>query len=136
MQTTRRGFLAGLFGVSVIAVLPRAPVPVSVPVEPIDPFAIVAPDGWTYQWVRTALMGTPDPANVQARIDNNWTFVAPAQHPGAPVAKLEDAIETVGLILMQKTTIDVEKDAAKERQAHEARLLARGMTFSKQGEKA
>jgi hypothetical protein len=111
MQLSRRGFLAGLLGTAVIAVIPNAAAPVEAAVEtvvpPIDPFAITAPPGWTYQWVRCALLGEPDPENVQARIDNNWTFVEPAAHPGAPVSTAQAAIEACGLILMQKPTADI-----------------------------
>jgi len=78
-----------------------------------DPWSIKAPDGTTYQWVRTALLGNADPANVQARLDNGWTFVAPTEHPGAPVSTVEEAIETHGLILMQKPTAAVQESEAK-----------------------
>lgn len=107
MELSRRGFLAGLLGTAVIAVIPNAVAPVEAAVPPIDPFAITAPPGWTYQWVRCALMGEPDPNNVQARVENGWTFVEPKAHPGAPVSTAQAAIETGGLILMQKPTADI-----------------------------
>ena len=106
-ELSRRGFLAGLFGTAVIAVVPAEAAVETVPVAPIDPYAIAAPPGWTYQWVRSALLGVSDPENVQKRLDNGWTFVEPAAHPGAPVSDAKAAIEAGGLILMQKRTADI-----------------------------
>lgn len=133
-QTTRRGFLAGLLGLTVVAVLPKAPNLAPVLPEAIDPWSIRAPEGWTYQWVRTALLGEPDPENVAKRIDNGWTFVAPAVHPGAPVSTVENAIAASGLILMQKPTVEVQKTLAAELEAHEARWAAQGFNFPKHKE--
>jgi len=111
IETSRRGFLAGLMGVAVIAVVPHDPAALvadAVPsIPPIDPWAIKAPPSQTYQWVRCALLNEPDPANVEARLANGWTFVAPETHPGAPVSTAEQAIETCGLILMEKPTEQV-----------------------------
>jgi hypothetical protein len=113
VELTRRGFLAGLFATAVIvANVPKASLLADV-IEPIDPWGIKAPPGWTYQWVRSALLGEPDPENVQKRLDNGWTFVLPAAHPGAPVSTVQKAIETSGLILMQKTTAAVDAYAAQ-----------------------
>ncbi len=106
--------VAGLFGTAVIAVVPKSALIEVAPV-PIDPWSIQAPPGITYQWVRSALLGEADPANIQARLDNGWAFVAPSVHPGAPVSTVEKAIETQGLILMQKPTPDVELTLARER---------------------
>jgi hypothetical protein len=126
MQPTRRGFLSALLGFSVVAVLPKMALD-AVAAPSIDPFKIVAPDGTTYQWVRTALLGVPDPENLQARLDNGWTFVAPAEHPGAPSSTLGHAIEETGLILMQKPTAEVVAYQAKERADREACLADRGL---------
>lgn len=120
IEVSRRGFFAGLFGTAVIAILPKpalalATDPVVIPA--IDPWAIKAPDGIIYQWVRTALLGVPDPANVAARLDNGWLFVAPSIHPGAPVSTVERAIEACGLILMEKPTVEVVKALQAEREA-------------------
>lgn len=120
IELSRRGFLAGLFGTAVIAVVPKTAlleVAAPTPIEPIDPWSIKAPDGVTYQWVRTALLGVPDIENVQKRIDNGWMFVVPATHPGAPVSTVQSAIETCGLILMQKPTQLVHETLAAEREA-------------------
>lgn len=122
MDLTRRGFLAGLLGTAVIAVAPKAALIETAPVPPIDPWSIQAPHGLTYQWVRTALLGEPDPANVQARLDNGWIFVVPEAHPGAPVSTVERAIKTSGLILMQKPTEQVQATLAEEKAARDALL--------------
>ncbi len=114
LELTRRGFLQGLLATAVIVSLPK-PSP-SGTVEPLaDPFAIKAPDGITYQWVRTSLCGDPDPENVQLRLDNGWTFVTPATHPRAPVSSLGHAVETGGLVLMEQPTHLVEERKARER---------------------
>ena len=127
IDVTRRGFLAGLLGATVIAVVPKAAqVALASEIAPIDPWAIQAPFGTTYQWVRCALLGEPDPLNVEKRLENGWTFVAPSLHPGAPLSTAERAIETCGLILMEKPTIEVNKALAVERKAIEARLTRIG----------
>ncbi len=111
LTATRRGFLAGLLGTSVIAVLPKAPtLAEAAPV--LDPFAIDAPAGITYQWVRCSLMGEPDPQNVQLRLDNGWSFVPPALHPTAPAVDIVRAVEGGGLVLMQKPTHLIEQPKA------------------------
>lgn len=129
LEPTRRGFLAGLLGLTVVAVLPKVPGLAPVLPDPIDPFDIQAPTGTTYQWVRCALLGEPDPANVTARVENGWTFVTPATHPGAPTATLGASIEACGLVLMQRPTVEVEAQSARERAEIEAGWAAQGFSF-------
>lgn len=123
VDLTRRGFLAGLLGTAVIVSLPGVVAPAA-EITPIDPWSIKAPPGWTYQWVRTALLGEPDPENVEKRLNNGWAFVVPETHPGAPVSTVEKAIETSGLILMQKRTADV-KAYAKQFECKECEGLGK-----------
>lgn len=104
-----------------VAVLPKLP---SAPPEPIDPFSIRPPDGTTYQWVRCALLGEPDPANVEARLENGWRFVETAI-PGAPTATLGNAIEAHGLVLMERPTADIEAQTVRERAERDGRLEKR-----------
>lgn len=114
IESTRRGFLKGLLGLTVVAIVPLPGDGVG-QVPAVDPYAIKAPEGTTYQWVRTALFGEPDPENVRLRLTNGWTFVAPDAHAGAPTSKLGDAVERGGLVLMQKPTVDVQAELAAER---------------------
>ena len=118
-ETSRRGFLKGLLGLTVVAVVPLPKNTESLAdVSRIDPFAIKAPDGTAYQWVRTALYGDPDPENVRLRLTNGWQFVMPAEQPGAPTSELGNAIETGGLVLMQKPTADVQAQLTSDRANH------------------
>ena len=126
VEPTRRGFLAGLLGLTVVAALPKLPGAAPVLPEAIDPWAITPPDGTTYQWVRSALLGVPDPDNIEQRLSNGWAFVLPDTHPGAPTSTVERAIEASGLILMQKPTAAVQKSLAAALEAQEAEWAARG----------
>lgn len=120
METTRRHFLKGFAGCLVVASLPGIV---------IDSMAngffsgspgmppVTAPDGWTYQWIRSSLLGEPDVANLEFRLSKGWTFVSPADHPDLPRSDIDDAIEQGGLVLMQKPTAQVEMARAAERQA-------------------
>jgi len=109
IDLTRRSFLRGLAGVAVIAVLPKVPFAPASPAiaEAVAPTAtLTPPPGITYNWVRTALMGEPDMANLEDRLNNGWTFVRPSAHPEMPVENAAIAFERHGLILMQCPTIE------------------------------
>lgn len=124
VSLSRRGFLKGLAGVAVITALPAIPVEPTPAAPPVDVLnAAKPPDGITYQWVRTHLLGVPDIENVEARINNGWTFVAPRDQPHMPVADAELAVENGGLILMQKPTAIVE---AERKAAYEANMKRAG----------
>lgn len=115
MESTRRGFLQGLLGLTVVAIVPGLREVAAQPIAKIvDPFAIKAPDGTTYQWVRTALYGEPDPENVRLRLTNGWKFVAPDLHANAPTSKLGDVVEHGGLVLMEKPTVDVKAEQDRD----------------------
>lgn len=115
MTPSRRGFLKGLLSVPVISVAAPALAKAAganagtTAPDALDWTAIKAPPGLTYQWVRTSIMGDPDPANVQLRLDNGWIFVGPDTHKGAPVSTVGTAIETGGLILMAKASSEIAK---------------------------
>lgn len=118
VELSRRGFLKGLAGTAVIVAMPLPAIPVASPAPPpanvLD--AAKPPSGMTYQWVRTHLMGEPDIENVEARIQNGWTFVRPKDQPHMPTEDAALAIENGGLILMEKPTaaVDAERKAAYE----------------------
>lgn len=97
IETSRRGFLQGLLAVSVISALPSR-------VGAIGFSELVPPDGWTYQWVCSALLGDPTPENIQKRLDNGWTFVPPSRHGSVPSKELGKALDECGLVLMEKPT--------------------------------
>jgi hypothetical protein len=117
-DTTRRGFLAGLGGLFVLAQVPKMEFVGVGEVRPVwQPYDVNAPDGWTYEWARCSLMGEPDPENIEKRIANGWEFVSPDTHPEiAAVAKMtaDQALDVGGLILMQKPTVEVEKARAAQ----------------------
>lgn len=127
VDLTRRGFLKGLAGVAVIAVLPRAaytPAP-SVAAAVVPATEAVPPPGITYNWVRTSLLGEPDMENLEGRINNGWTFVRPSAHPEMQTEDAAIAFEHGGLILMQCSTAEVEARRAAEHKAKMDRLLGR-----------
>lgn len=103
--------LALALGTAVIATKPEGLIPSELKPSTaplgLNPWEIVPPPGWTYQWVRCALLGEPDPENVQKRLDNGWQFVVPGAHPGAPVSTVAEAVASDGLILMEKPTVQV-----------------------------
>ncbi len=127
IDLTRRGFLKGLAGTAVIAVLPKVPL---APAQPAiaeavpPPTALTPPHGMTYNWVRTSLMGEPDLANLEERIDHGWTFVRPSAHPDMPVEDAAIAFERHGLILMQCPTLECELRTAEEHFRKRHRLPA------------
>lgn len=124
-ETTRRGFLGGLLGTLVICALPRNTA--AALIEPdFDPFSIVAPPDKVFQWVRTHVMGEPEPKALAARLQNGWKFVSPTSYPRAPVTRLKDAIAKSGLVLMEKPKAAVE---AQERQRRVEGSCARGYHF-------
>lgn len=123
VDVTRRGFLGGMLGVAVIAAMPSiiTPEPAAIPSLPLIP-DVTAPDGITYQWIRSHLFGEPDTANIEFRLSKGWTFVVPDAHPYLKTYALEEVVETGGLVLMQKPTAEVEKARQAEIDAGNALL--------------
>jgi len=112
MQPTRRGFLASLLGSAVIVSLPGTKLLEQAPLPKVADWDVRPPPGMTYQWVRSALLGEPDPENVEKRLATGWKFVEPIRHPGTLVMSAERAIENHGLILMEKPTKDIDEPTA------------------------
>jgi len=59
---------------------------------------------YSYRYVRTSTMGTPDAMNVSAKFREGWEPVQASEHPEAfamadPNSRYKDAIEAGGLIL-------------------------------------
>ncbi len=108
VELSRRGFLGALLGTVVVAVIPK-PLQAIVEVAEIDPFDIVAPNGTTYQWITSHVMGHPCPENIEGFLARQWTFVDPRAHPGAPTSTLHRAIDAGGLLLVQLPTVIVEQ---------------------------
>lgn len=59
--------------------------------------------GWDLQWVRSSCYGKPDPANVQAHLENGWRAVPSERWPGYfHPADWKGAITREGQILMER----------------------------------
>jgi hypothetical protein len=134
-ETTRRGFLAGLAGIFVLAQVPGSihALPDGETIRSWKPYDVKAPDGWTYEWARSSLLGEPDPANITKRLEHGWTFVEPSAHPEvAAVAQMtaERAMEVGGLILMQKPTVEVEAVKRMQFELAQAMLPAHFSDYS------
>lgn len=112
LDLSRRSFLKGLLATTVVVSMPKA-VAEAVANDPAVLADVTPPPGVTYMWVRTALMGTPDPENVEKRLKNGWKFVEASKVPRASTATLEHAIEAQGLVLMEKPTEQVEAQTAE-----------------------
>ena len=71
----------------------------------LNPFDVpehLKEDGWSYQWVRTACHGKPDPANMSDHYENGWRPVgdtAILKHYGVTDAK---HVERDGLMLCER----------------------------------
>lgn len=85
--------------------------------------SVKAPPGITYQWVRSALLGEPDPENVERRLNAGWAFVQPSAQPDLKVTDAAEAIEKGGLILMEKATHLVEEELRAQHISAMKRML-------------
>jgi len=60
--------------------------------------------GWVFRWIRTSLLGTPDPMNVSAKTREGWVPVRAEDHPELALhadesSKFKGCIEVGGLLL-------------------------------------
>lgn len=121
-MTNRRDFLIAMLGTNVIAVLPKeSSLEDAAPF--LDPYAVEAPEGITYQWVSSSICGEPNPMNIQARLDNGWTFVSPVEHPTLATSAVSQAVERGGLILMQKQSALIEPPKALHQRCFDEMLM-------------
>ena len=72
-------------------------------------------DGYKFRWVRVAMMGTPDPANMARARREGWIPCKAADHPEISqdfaafgLAPASDLIEIGGLVLCKATTETVQ----------------------------
>jgi len=72
-------------------------------------------DGYKFRWVRVAMMGTPDPANMARARREGWVPCKAADHPEISqdfvafgLAPTSDLIEIGGLVLCKATTETVQ----------------------------
>ena len=61
-------------------------------------------DGWVFRWIRTSIMGQPDPSNTSAKLREGWEPVKAAEQPklmlqADPNGRFKDNIEIGGLLL-------------------------------------
>lgn len=74
--------------------------------------------GWVYRWIRTAVFGQADPANISRQFREGWEPVKVEEHPEFRHArdmnsKFKDGIEIGGLLLCR-----IPEEVIKQRQAH------------------
>ena len=74
--------------------------------------------GYSYRWVRTAIYGAADPANISKQFREGWRPVNAADHPELMTArdansKFKDGIEIGGLLLCRIPT-----ETIMQRQKH------------------
>jgi len=74
--------------------------------EGTDDFYIApesVPDGWTYEWKRSTVMGQEDPAYQVQLARTGWTPVPASRHPEmVPSDYKRDTIDRKGMILMER----------------------------------
>ena len=61
-------------------------------------------DGWVFRWIRTSIMGQPDPSNTSAKFREGWVAVKAEDQPklmmqADPNSKFKGNIEIGGLLL-------------------------------------
>lgn len=61
-------------------------------------------DGWVFRWIRTSIMGQPDPSNTSAKLREGWEPVRASDQPklmmqADPNSRFKDNIEIGGLLL-------------------------------------
>lgn len=61
-------------------------------------------DGWHFRWIRTSMVGTPDPTNVSAKFREGWEPCKATDHPelalqSDPASRFKGNIEIGGLML-------------------------------------
>lgn len=82
-----------------------------------------AQPGYTYRWVRTAIMGQLDPTNTSAKLREGWEPVKAVDHPelmlyADPNSRFKDNVEVGGLMLCKAPTELV--DQRKEYYDHQS----------------
>jgi len=60
--------------------------------------------GWVFRWIRTSIMGQPDPTNTSAKLREGWEPVKAEDHPelmlqADPNSRFKGNIEIGGLLL-------------------------------------
>ena len=94
------------------------------PEGPGDPFAIVAPAGLAYQWVRCGTGGVLDLKSIQSRFDSGWSLVPPSAHPDRSALPIDVIVGASGLVLMQKSADAVDAERLRQKNENDAKLAA------------
>lgn len=79
-------------------------------------------EGVRYRWIRTSVLGQPDPSNVSMRFREGWVPVLKTEHPELAVitdynTKFPDNVEIGGLLLCR-----LDEDEGKRRDAYHEQL--------------
>jgi hypothetical protein len=67
--------------------------------------------GWSYRWVRSALLNEPDNMNVSAKMREGWEPVKHSEHPeihlaADPNSQYKDGVEIGGVLLCKIPTMN------------------------------
>ena len=82
-------------------------------------------EGYSFRWIRTAMMGQADARNISMKFREGWVPVKASDHPEAqayidPNSRYKDAIEVGGLILCKTPKeLTKQRDAFYQKQAED-----------------
>lgn len=84
----------------------------------IVPPQLAPPDGITYHWANTTLMGEPDLGRLNGMLGDGWAFVPTEAHPEALTMTVGETIGAQAFCLLEKPSALVAEQRARERAPH------------------